>query len=410
MVKNIYVFDDSSSSSKNGIGTFIKELLLIMKRMSHNINLLSFNSKEDEFAIREENGIVRYIFPKINNDHNYLKYYDIIDKFMRLYISDSLNNIFLLNHSPCEQLLKSIKFTYPLSRRLFVIHDQVWTSPLSGRVELLKLILIKKNRNKREEYIYHRFMEEQRMYALVDGVVCLSGSTFDILTDIYKVPADKIFIIPNGIRLSKLIYDTDKLRNQLFLPKREKILLYVGRATKQKGFLILVKSFERVLKKGHNLRLVVIGVLKEDMLEYLSQKYSSIMSRITLIGFLRKRELYKWYTVSNIAIIPSLYEQCSYVGIEMMMYGLPIIASDAIGLRDILRDGENAIIAKIGNPKNDYEEFTTNLTNCIVRLLSSEKLKKRISSNITDTFIKQYHSCHMRKRYNKMIEELDVSI
>ena len=134
------------------------------------------------------------------------------------------------------------------------------------------------------------------------------------------------------------------------------------------------------------------------------------MSRITLIGFLRKRELYKWYTVSNIAIIPSLYEQCSYVGIEMMMYGLPIIASDAIGLRDILRDGENAIIAKIGNPKNDYEEFTTNLTNCIVRLLSSEKLKKRISSNITDTFLKQYHSCHMRKRYNKMIEELDVSI
>lgn len=407
MTKNVYIFDDSLGSSKNGIGTFLKELVSIMREMTLHIHLLSFNTKTEEFTIREENGVKRYLFPMINNDWNYLRYNDIINKFMRLYILDSPDNLFLLNHSPCEKLLESIKSSHPLSKRIFIIHDLTWTVPLNGRLEWLKPILTKKEKNKREESIYLYFREEQRMYTLADRVVCLSESTFKILTDIYKVPSDKISVIPNGIRPSKLkVWDTDKLRDQLFLPKREKILLYVGRATKQKGFFALIRAFEGALKRDRDLRLVVAGTLKEDALEYLSKKHPSIASRITVTGFIPRKELYKWYAVADIAIIPSLYEQCSYVGMEMMMHGLPIIASDAIGLRDMLRDGENALIAKIGNPKNDYREYVTNLTNCINRLLDSAELKKSISSSVTDTYKKQYHFCHMKKRYKRLIEEL----
>lgn len=407
MHKNVYIFDDSFSSGKNGIGTFLKELVSIMREMALHIHILSFNAKTEEFMIREENGVKRYLFPMINNDWGYQKYDEIINKFMRIYISDSHDNLFFLNHSPCEKLLESIKSSHPLSKRVFIIHDLTWTVRLNGRQKWLKPILSKKEKDETEESIYRYFREEQRMYALTDSVVCLSESTFKMLTNIYKVPSGKISVIPNGIRTSKLkVRDTDKLRSQLFLPEKEKILLYVGRATEQKGFFALIRSFEKALRRDPNLRLVVAGTFKEDALEYISKNHSSIASRISITGFIPRKELFKWYAVANIAVIPSLYEQCSYVGMEMMMHGLPIIASDGIGLRDMLRDGENALVAKIGNPKNDYREYVTNLANCIHRLLDSSELKERISNGVTETYKKQYYFRHMRERYKRLIKEL----
>lgn len=408
MSKNIYIFDDSLSSRKNGIGTFLKEFVSILREMDLPIHLLSFNAKTKEFTITKEHGVKRYLFPRMNNDGGYQKYNDVINKFMRLYIPDSSDNLFFLNHSPCEKLLESIKSSHPLSKRIFTIHDQTWTAPLNGRLERLKALLVKKKKNEAEERIYRYFQEEQRMYTLADRVICLSESTFKILIDIYKIPSHKISIIPNGIRTSKLkVRDTDKLRSQLFLPKREKILLYVGRASEQKGVFALIQSFEKALGRDADLRLVIVGTFKEDALKYISKKHSSIASRITVIGFISRKELFKWYAVADIAVIPSLYEQCSYVGMEMMMHGLPIIASDGIGLRDMLRDEENALVAKIGNPKNDYSEYVTNLTNCINRLLDSDELKEKISMRGADIYKEQYHSRYMRKRYKRLIEGLE---
>ncbi|WP_286845112.1 glycosyltransferase [Proteiniphilum sp. UBA5346] len=407
MSKNVYILDDSLSSRENGIGTFLKEFVSIMRELDFRIHLLSFNAKTEGFTIREEYGVKRYLFPIMNNDREYQKYVGIINKFMLLYIPDSTDNLFFLNHTPCEKLLESIKSSHPLSKRVFIIHDLIWTELLNGSLERLKHVLSKKEKDETEKNIYSYFREEQRMYTLVDRVVCLSESTFKILTDIYKVPSCKISIIPNGIRTNKLkVRDTDKLRNLLFLPEREKIMLYVGRATEQKGLFALIRSFEKVLKREPNLRLIVVGTFKEEALEYISKNHSSIASRITFIGFIPRKELFKWYAVTDIAVIPSLYEQCSYVGMEMMMHGLPIIASDGIGLRDMFRQGENALVAKIGNPKNDYREYIANLTNCINRLLDSGELKERIRSGVTDTYKKQYHSRHMRERYKRLIEEL----
>lgn len=411
MIKNIYIFDDSLSSSKNGIGTFLKEIVSIMKGMDLNIHLLSFNEKIKEFTIREEKEVKRYLFPIMNNDWGYQKYDDIIDIFMRLYIPDSSDNLFFLNHSPCEKLLKSIKFSHPLSKQVFIIHDLTWTVELNGRQEQLIPILTKKKKDETEERIYNYFREEQRMYTLADRVVCLSASTFKILTGVYKVPSCKISVISNGIRTSKIkLQDTDKLRSQLFLPEKEEILLFVGRATEQKGFFMLIKAFEKALKRDHDLRLVVVGTFEEEALRYISQNHSSIASRITATGLISRNKLFKWYAVADIGVIPSLYEQCSYVGMEMMMNGLPIIASDGIGLRDMFRDEENALVAKIGNPKNDYREYVTNLTNCINRLLDSNKLKERISNCVIDTYKKEYHSHQMKRQYKRLIEELGKSI
>lgn len=404
MNKNIYIFDDFISSGKNGIGTYVRELILVLKELSARIHLLLFNVEKNEFTIREENGVKTFLFPIINGDCGYQKYSKIINKFMRLYIADSSDNLFLLNHAPCENLLKSIKNSYPLSKRAFVIHDFTWTKYLDGRLDLLDSLLNKKERNEKEKYIYNQFLEERRMYTIADKVICLSKSSFDILRSFYQIPLNKITLIPNGMCPKKTqIQNKNIIRRQLYLSPKERILLYVGRPTKQKGFYALIQSFERVLQKETNLRLVIIGMFEEDSFKYISMRFPTITSKITFVGFISESELNKWYAVTDIAIVPSLYEQCSYAIIEMMMYGLPIIASDGIGIRDMLCDKKNALIAGIGNPQNNYREFVKNLSDSINTLLEDNELRNRLSKAALETYQKGYHIAHMKNKYTRLI-------
>ena len=50
-------------------------------------------------------------------------------------------------------------------------------------------------------------------------------------------------------------------------------------------------------------------------------------NKITFTGKLNKEDLYKLYQIADIGVLPSFHEQCSYVAIEMMMYGIPLVAS-----------------------------------------------------------------------------------
>ena len=62
-----------------------------------------------------------------------------------------------------------------------------------------------------------------------------------------------------------------------------------------------------------------------------------------MLGVVSFNELKKLYSESTIGIIPSLHEQCSYVAIEMSMFGLPIIVSDVDALSEMFEDEINAL-------------------------------------------------------------------
>jgi hypothetical protein len=62
-MKNIYIFDEYISSKKNGIGTYLQELLYCLKSPEYCINLIVFNVDAKEFYIIEENNTKKYFFP-----------------------------------------------------------------------------------------------------------------------------------------------------------------------------------------------------------------------------------------------------------------------------------------------------------------------------------------------------------
>lgn len=135
-------------------------------------------------------------------------------------------------------------------------------------------------------------------------------------------------------------------------------------------------AFTEVLKSYPDTRLVLAGSANSEW-SYFLASIKHISSKIITTGFISKKELKEWYRIVDIGIIPSYYEQCPYVAIEMMMYGLPIVVSDANGLRDMFTDKENAVVVPLGDRQNS-KEFTGHIRDALMLLLESGTIEARI--------------------------------
>lgn len=408
--KNIYIFDEYISSHKNGIGTYLRELLYCLNSPEYNIMLIVFNTDAREFTIVEEKNLKKMLFPVLKG--HFLFHVQVIDKFLRLFIKDDPNNVFLLNHSPCLNLIKSLKVNFPFSKIVFTIHDFGWTNPLMGDLNEIKRVIVSDpglNNDTREKNVLNYFEEEKKMYRLADRTICLSRDSYTILRTVYKLDKNKISLIPNGLRnpknVSKQIY-IEEIRNSLNIRIDEKILVAIGRPTKQKGIFDLIKAMKMVLKEtNQNVRLVIIGDANEQSFRELINAASPLATSVSFTGLLDRESIYKWISIADLGIIPSYYEQFGFVGVEMMMYGLPIVASDGLGVRNMFQDGVNAKIAKIGNRQHP-EEYQNNLANSILALLNSPDTCKVLGSNARKRYEEKYHTRFMKQKYNELIESL----
>lgn len=402
---NIIIMDEHASSRINGIGTYIRILIYILKKLEANIYLIAYSHDCKRFTMKEENGICTFYFPPLPLTH----YYMVIDKFLGLYLNDSKRNLFLFNYTPCELFLRTIKKRFPLSKLAFTIHDMTWTYELFGDTEKLKHItpaILLNEEEKKYESLGKNLREEQRMYKIVDKVITLAQETYDLLINQYKVNPAKISFIPNGVDdVYTPISDDEKrlIRSAMYLDKNEKIILYAGRIHYIKGIFSLIKSFENIIKQYPNCRLVLAGFVLD--FPRISSFSKNIASKITFTGQLTKEELKSWYQIADIGVLPSYVEQCSYTGIEMMMHQLPVVASDGFCVSDMFKDGENAKIAKIGD-REKKEEFEDNLYRVMLDLLQSETLCQKLAKNGRMAYESIYRIDHMLNRYRMLLDEL----
>lgn len=409
-MKNIFIIDEYISSQKNGIGTFLRELLYCFKNSGNKINLISFNAEVDEFCITEEKEIRKFLFPVFKYGH-FLEHANIIEKFFRLYITDSSDNIFFINHSPCADFIESLKETHTQSTVIFTIHDFGWTGILLGNLDAYKKAIKQHQDNKIDDTPELKvYYQERRIYELTDKIICLSLDTYNILTTVYKVPKNKITFIPNGLRIRKTAKslsnnERKKIRIQKNINDDDKILLFIGRPTVQKGIFQLIHAMKQVLKEFPGTKLVIIGDGNEVSMKEIVNTTSYIAVSTVITGHLNRAEVGEWLSIADIGIISSYYEQCPFSGIEMMMYGIPIIASDGIGIRNMFQNEVNARTVGIGNRKHP-KEYQNNLANAIVELLKSPKLCSILSATARKTYEEKYHIRYMKQKYNKLIQSL----
>lgn len=382
-MKSIFVFDEHLSSKFNGVGAFMNAISSCVKKSNMQLNLISFNEEVTDFSIEKHDGHVIYKYPMYGGMfvENALPALSIL----KLYVNDSHENIFLSSYCPSHILLKTIMTLFPKSKRISVIHDQGWTSPLQGNSELYKEILSHR-RLKGIDYGVQKFIKafykkELAMYRLSHHIVCLSPSTHRLLQEIYQVPTEKISMIPNGIDIKSYEAPIDnraEIRNHFGISEDEKVLIFAGRVVKAKGIYQLLDAFEKIWHSNHKLRLVIAGIT-DGIEDYTKHVHDSIF-HVTFTGLISKSRLHQWYRAADIGVLPSYTEQCSYSGMEMMAEKLLVVTTDGNGLRDMF-NSSNAYIVKADEDTmaEEREEKTNAAFERVKKVFSLERMQASYS-------------------------------
>lgn len=405
----VIIIDDDANSRINGIGTYLRSLVSLFKRMEACITRVGYNSTCKIFTIREENGIREFLLPPLPASYCF----KVMEKFLGLYIEDSADNLFMLHYSPCDDLIRFFKKRFPLSKISFTIHDMIWTALLWGDAKKLKeIVCCVPQKAEKEESVKVRksFKAEQTMYTLADAVIVLAGGTHRILTEIYGIDPKKIHLIPNGLQDAYKPVSRERkqeIRAEKFLSGHEKILLFAGRVHYMKGVYSLIRSFSQVLQIYPECRLVIAGFLL-DPPKVLSLT-GNAASKIIFTGQIPKKELDELISITDIGILPSYTEQCCYWGIELMMHGVPVITTDGFNLQEMFTEGYNAGIVKIGN-REEPEKFEHELADEIIRLLHNDAECRKLGEQGRKVYETRYTVKSMYTGYKMLTDTLFLNV
>lgn len=179
----------------------------------------------------------------------------------------------------------------------------------------------------------------------ISRVTTPTKATLNILKKEFNI--DKIFLLRDPILHIKNIK-----KNRIKNDNKKKTFVSIGRLTKQKNFIFLLKCFKEIVKKNSEINLNILGEGEEyeKLKKYI--KKNNLEKNIFLKGYQEK--IYEYLSLSDAFILSSLWEDPGFVLIEAAYANIPIISSDCRnGPIEILDNGKNGFLYK----SNDIKEF-----------------------------------------------------
>lgn len=192
-----------------------------------------------------------------------------------------------------------------------------------------------------------------------------------------KFKAKKVYKINGiGIDLKKYKQDNklnlDALRKELGIEKKDFVVLTVGELNKNKNTDKVFKAIKEI--PDNNLKYLVCGAgpREEEYKNFVKENH--LEDRIKILGF--RSDIPEIFSLSNVYVMPSFREGLPRATMEAMAYGLPIIASNIRGCRDLIENDVNGLLI---NPKNYLD-----IKNSILKLQQDENLCKKFGGeNLT---------------------------
>lgn len=191
--------------------------------------------------------------------------------------------------------------------------------------------------------------------------------------------------IYNGIdtiRFDKSLYcdERESLRKEYGFNNDNIVLMFSGRLNKAKGIDKLLEAFINIPEELQA-KLLIIGssiygrTHEDNFLINLKKMANQRKNDIVFTGYMDYENISKIHAISDIAIIPSIWEDPSPLTVyEALSSGLPIITTDSGGIPEIVTS-QTALIIK----RDTF--LVENLTNGIIRLSSNLELRKEMSKS-----------------------------
>ncbi len=221
-----------------------------------------------------------------------------------------------------------------------VIHAHDWmtypaamaTSKVSGKPLIVQVHSTEFDRSgdNVNQTIYD--IEREGMYA-ADKIIAVSYFTRNTIISRYGVSGDKIEVVHNGIERNG---STKQALAESGIGRDEKIVLFLGRITMQKGPEYFLQAAKKVLEVRDDVKFVMAG--SGDMMYRMVEMASElgIGKKVLFTGFLRGENVQKIYRMADLFVMPSVSEPFGLVPLEAMENDVPVIISKQSGVSEVL--------------------------------------------------------------------------
>ncbi len=225
----------------------------------------------------------------------------------------------------------------------------------------------------------HKLQLNLRLSCLLsDKIFCIAQSVENELTSLSPSIEKKTVIGGAGIDLE--LYSSGSpanIRNEFSLSKNNLIIASVGHAVPVKGWDILLQAYSKFQKIVPQSKLLLIGSTETDQenetLKLIMQliKALSLEKNVVLTG--KRHDIPNILAASDIYVQPSRSEGLGLALIEALAAGLPCVASNVGGIKDIIRNGKNGLLFE----REDVNE----LAESMLRLANDSVLQEKLSKN-----------------------------
>jgi len=174
-------------------------------------------------------------------------------------------------------------------------------------------------------------IERQGMHAAAK-IIAVSHMTRNIILTRYGVTGDKVEVVYNGVERNgdAIPY------NKIGIHSDEKIVLFLGRITMQKGPEYFLMAARKVLEVMDNVKFVMAGSgdMMHRMIEMASQM--GIGNKVLFTGFLHGKDVQRVFQMADLYVMPSVSEPFGIAPLEALNFDVPVLISKQSGVAEVL--------------------------------------------------------------------------
>jgi glycogen(starch) synthase len=182
------------------------------------------------------------------------------------------------------------------------------------------------------QYVYD--IERQGMH-VASKIIAVSNYTRNLIISRYGVPAAKVEVVYNGVEATN--GDASHIRQSL-PAKTDKVVLFLGRITMQKGPEYFLYAAKKVLEKMSNVKFIMAG--DGDMLYRTIElaAHLGIGHQVLFTRFLRGDDVKKAYQMADLYVMPSVSEPFGIAPLEAVQHDVPVIISKQSGIAEVFHN------------------------------------------------------------------------
>jgi glycogen(starch) synthase len=235
-------------------------------------------------------------------------------------------------------------------------------------------------------------IERQGMHR-ADKIIAVSNYTRNIVISRYSVPPEKVEVVYNGVEFEQHA----EFPSQTLPAMNDRIVLFLGRITMQKGPEYFLQAAKRVLEKIGNVKFIMAGT--GDML-YRSVELAASLGighKVLFTRFLTGADVDRAYKMADLYVMPSVSEPFGITPLEALRNKVPVLISKQSGISEVL---SNAL-------KVDFWDIDQ-MANKIVAVLKRPPLHKTLrdyGSKEVHKFRWEDSAERMNEIYERTLEE-----